>query len=89
MVTTFAPNNAPATSGGDTCSAVYTGCISQSTSNAAGDLARYRNEFEIGLRYRNAWGPVGLAVSGVYTTSAATNPGPYRCARCGWNPGQG
>ncbi len=76
MTTTFAPNSAPATSGGDTCSTVYTGCISQSTSNAAGDLGRYRNEFEIGLRYRNAWGPVGLAVSGVYTTSAATNPGP-------------
>ena len=77
FVTTFAPNNAPATSGGDTCSAVYTGCISQSTSNAAYDIARWRNEFEIGIRYRNAWGPVGLAASGVYTLSAATQPGPY------------
>ena len=76
-MTTFAPNNAPATSGGNTCSTIYTGCITQSTSNIPGDLGRYRNEFEIGLRYRNAWGPVGLAVSGVYTVSAATNPGPY------------
>jgi len=76
FVTTFAPNNLPATSGGDTCSAVYTGCISQSTSNAASDLARYRNEFEVGLRYRNAFGPIGLAASGVYTISAPTEPGP-------------
>ena len=74
FVITFAPNNLPATSGGDTCSAVYTGCISQSTSNAASDLARYRNEFEVGLRYRNAFGPIGLAASGVYTVSAPTNP---------------
>jgi hypothetical protein len=76
FVTTFAPNNLPATSGGDTCSAVYTGCISQSTSNATSDLSRWRNEFEVGLRYRNAFGPIGLAVSGVYTVSAATQPGP-------------
>jgi len=76
LTSTFAPNNAPATSGGDTCSTVYTGCISQSTSNVAGDLGRWRNEWEIGLRYRNAWGPVGLAVSGVYTISAATAAGP-------------
>jgi hypothetical protein len=76
FVTTFAPNNAPATSGGDTCSSVYTGCVTQTTSNAAGDLGRYRNEFEAGLRYRNAFGPIGLAVSGVYTISAPTNPGP-------------
>jgi hypothetical protein len=77
VVSSFAPNNLPATSGGDTCSAVYTGCVTQSSSNAASDLARYRNEFEIGLRYRNAFGPIGLAVSGVYTHSAATNPGPF------------
>jgi hypothetical protein len=75
VVSTFAPNNLPATSGGDTCTSVYTGCISQSTSNIASDLARYRNEFEIGLRYRNAFGPIGLAVSGVYTVSAPTNAG--------------
>jgi len=76
FVTSFAPNNLPATSGGDTCSAIYTGCITQTTSNVSSDLARYRNEFEVGLRYRNAFGPIGLAVSGVYTVSAATNPGP-------------
>jgi hypothetical protein len=76
LVSSFAPNNIPATSGGDTCSTAFTGCISQSTSNALGDLGRYRNEFEIGLRYRNAFGPIGLAVSGVWTVSAATNAGP-------------
>jgi hypothetical protein len=77
VVSSFAPNNAPATSGGDTCSTVYTGCVTQSSSNAAGDLGRYRNEFEIGLRYRNAFGPIGLAASAVYTVSGATNPGPF------------
>jgi hypothetical protein len=76
VVASFAPNNLPATSGGDTCSSVYTGCISQSSSNATSDMARYRNEFEIGLRYRNVFGPIGLAASGVYTISAPTNPGP-------------
>jgi hypothetical protein len=76
VVTSFAPNNAGATSAGDTCSSVFTGCVSQSTSNAASDLARYRNEFEIGLRYRNVFGPIGVAASAIYTTSAATNPGP-------------
>jgi hypothetical protein len=76
FVTTFAPNNAPATSGGDTCSSVFTGCVTQTTSNAAGDLGRYRNEFEAGLRYRNTFGPIGLALSGIYTISAPTNPGP-------------
>jgi hypothetical protein len=75
MVTSFAPNNLPMTSGGNVCSSVYTGCTTQSTSNAAGDLGRYRNEFEIGVRYRNAFGPIGLAVSGVYTVSAATQAG--------------
>jgi len=76
MVTSFAPNNLPLTSAGDTCSSVNTGCVSQSTSNAAGDLGRYRNQFEIGLRYRNSYGPIGLAMSGIYTVSAATNAGP-------------
>jgi hypothetical protein len=76
LVTSFAPNNLPMTSAGNTCSSVYTGCITQSTSNAVGDLGRYRNQFEIGLRYRNAFGPIGFAVSGVYTVSAATNAGP-------------
>ena len=75
-VMSFAPNNAGATSAGDTCSSVFTGCISQSTSNAAGDLGRYRNEFEIGLRYRYIFGPIGVSTSAIYTTSAATNPGP-------------
>jgi hypothetical protein len=75
-VLSFAPNNVPATSAGDTCSSVYTGCISQSTSNAAYDLARWRNELEVGIRYRNAWGPIGVAASGIYTVSGQTQPGP-------------
>ena len=76
-VISFAPNNAPATSAGDTCSAVNTGCVTQSTSNAASDLGRYRNEFEIGLRYRNTIGPIGFAASGIYTVSAPTDAGPF------------
>jgi hypothetical protein len=75
-VLSFAPNNVPATSAGDTCSSVYTGCISQSTSNAAYDLARWRNELEVGIRYRNVFGPIGVAASGIYTVSAPTQPGP-------------
>jgi hypothetical protein len=75
-VISFAPNNLPATNGGDTCTGVFTGCVTQSTSNAAADLARFRNELEVGIRYRNAWGPIGIAASGVYTVSAPTNPGP-------------
>ncbi len=76
-VVSFAPNDEPMTYTGNTCSAVNTGCTTQSTSNAASDLARWRNELEIGLRYRNAFGPVGLAVSGTYVVSAGTQPGPY------------
>jgi hypothetical protein len=77
VVASFAPNNAPMIAqGGGVCSSVNTGCITQSTSNASTDLPRYRNEFEIGLRYRNTAGPVGFAVSGVYTVSAATLNGP-------------
>ena len=77
LVTSFAPNNLPMFNA-PTCSSAtaYSGCISQSSSNLASDLARYRNQFEIGLRYRNSFGPVGFAMSGIYTTSAPTNPGP-------------
>jgi hypothetical protein len=75
-VISFAPNNLGVTSAGDTCSSVYTGCISQTSSTAASDLARFRNQIEAGLRYRNTVGPVGVAVSGIYTHSAATNAVP-------------
>ena len=77
VVTSFAPNNLPATSAGNTCTSVNTGCITQSSSNATSDLERYRNEFEIGVRYRNTFGPIGLAASGIYTVSSPTNAGPF------------
>ena len=78
LTTTFAPNNLPMFNA-PTCSAAtaYAGCISQSSSNLPSDIARYRNEFEIGLRYRNSIGPVGLAIAGVWTHSAATEAGPF------------
>ena len=66
----FAPNNSgPADGSG--CSAAYggNGCVWQSSSTLAGDYARYRNELGVALRYRNTFGPIGLVVSGIYTTS--------------------
>jgi hypothetical protein len=71
----FAPNNSGPFDGSG-CSASYGGnyCATQSSSTATGDLSgRYRNELGIALRYRNAFGPVGLAVSGIYTTSGKVN----------------
>jgi hypothetical protein len=57
------------------CSATYTGCSAQSTSNSVADLSRWTNRAEIGLRYRNAFGPIGLAVSGTYAHSGLVQPG--------------
>jgi hypothetical protein len=64
----FAPNNDTGYSASP-CGATYTGCISQSSSDAAGDQPRYRNQLEIGLRYHNAFGPIGVAMSGIWTHS--------------------
>jgi len=73
----FAPNNSgPFDGSGCTSAFGGVGCATQSSSNNAADLGRYRNELGIALRYRNAFGPVGLAVSGIYTTSGVVNPGP-------------
>ena len=90
LVTTFAPNNLPMFNA-PTCSSAtaYAGCISQSSSNLPSDLARYRNQFEIGLRYRNSFGPVGFAISGVWTHSAATEPGPFTPAMASISPAVG
>jgi hypothetical protein len=77
-VVAFAPNNSGPFDGSG-CTAPYggVGCATQSSSTFAGDIGRYRNQFGIGLRYRNAFGPVGLAASGIWTTSGKVNPGPF------------
>jgi len=73
----FAPNNSgPFDGSGCTSAFGGVGCATQSSSNSAQDLTRYRNELGIALRYRNAFGPIGLAVSGIYTVSGVVNPGP-------------
>jgi hypothetical protein len=73
----FAPNNSgPFDGSGCTSSFGGVGCATQSSSNSAQDLTRFRNEIGIALRYRNAFGPVGLAVSGIWTNSGVVNPGP-------------
>jgi hypothetical protein len=66
----FAPNNSTPFDGSG-CSEAFggVGCATQSSSTLAGDFGRYRNELGIAARYRNNIGPVGLAVSGIYTTS--------------------
>jgi hypothetical protein len=71
----FAPNNSPPFDGSG-CSTSGGGsfCATQSSSTNANDLAaRYRNELGVALRYRNAFGPVGLVVSGIYTVSGKVN----------------
>ena len=80
----FAPNNSTPFNGSG-CSEPYggVGCVTQSSSTLSGDYGRYRNELGVALRYRNNIGPVGMAVSGVYTTSgkvddAAAASQPYK-----------
>ena len=70
----FAPNNSTPFDGSG-CSAGYggTGCATQSSSTSATDQSRYRNELGLALRYRNSFGPVGLDVSGIWTTSGVVN----------------
>ena len=84
LAVSFAPNNGTLYSANN-CSATYTGCISQSSSNLASDIARYRNQFEIGLRYRNAFGPIGLAVSGIWTHSGVVAPSASAAAGTRYN----
>jgi hypothetical protein len=76
-VIAFAPNNSGPFDGSG-CTQAYggQGCATQSSSTLAGDLGRYRNQLGIGLRYRNTFGPIGLAVSGIWTTSGKVNAGP-------------
>jgi hypothetical protein len=76
VVTSFSPNNSTL-SQGSACSSQFLGCNGATTSNASADLSRFVNRYEIGVRYRNAFGPVGLAVSGTYVVSGSVQPGPY------------
>jgi hypothetical protein len=73
-VISFNPNNS--TIGTNSSCTGFEGCANQSTSNIPGDYARWDNRFEIGLRYRNAFGPIGLAVSGTWAHSGVVQPGP-------------
>jgi len=73
-VISFSPDNSTIIT--NTSCATFEGCANQSTSNSIGDYARWINRFEIGLRYRNAFGPVGVAISGTYMVSGSVQPGP-------------
>jgi hypothetical protein len=74
-VISFAPNNSTPFDGSG-CSAAYggVGCVTQSSSTFSGDYAnRFRNQLGVGLRYRDAIGPVGFALAGIYTVSGVVN----------------
>jgi hypothetical protein len=73
-VVSFNPDNSSIIT--NTSCTDYEGCANQSTSNDPGDYARWTNRFEIGLRYRGAFGPAGVAVSGTWTHSGEVQPGP-------------
>jgi hypothetical protein len=73
-VVSFNPNNSTIITN-NSCSS-FEGCANQSTSNNPGDYARWTNRFEIGVRYRNAFGPIGFVVSGTWTHSGKVQPGP-------------
>jgi hypothetical protein len=71
----FNPSNNTAAQG-SACTAAWEGCSAQSASNLTSDLSRWTNRFEIGGRFRGAFGPIGLAVSGTYAHSGVVQPGP-------------
>jgi predicted porin len=73
-VVSFSPNNSTIITN-TSCSSAFEGCANQEASNAPGDYARWMNRFEVSLRYRNAFGPVGFAVAGTYTHSGVVEPG--------------
>jgi hypothetical protein len=77
----FAPNDSVPFDGSGCIGGTYTACATQSTSSLGADQAKFRNLVDVALRYRNTFGPVGLAVSGIYTTSGYVNavgPQPYK-----------
>ncbi len=74
-VISFAPNNSTPLDGSG-CSEPYggVGCVTQSSSSLSGDYSnRFRNQVGIGLRYRDAIGPVGFAIAGIWTVSGKVN----------------
>jgi hypothetical protein len=71
----YMPNNSTPFDGSG-CSEPYggVGCATQSSSIFTGDVEnRYRNELSVALRYRNSFGPVGMAISGIYSFSGVVN----------------
>jgi hypothetical protein len=82
-VISFNPNNSTIITNSSCTS--FEGCANQSASNDPGDYARWLNRFEVGLRYRNAFGPVGFAVSGTWTHSGQVQPGPSAPTASGGN----
>ncbi len=75
MGLSYIPNNTPAFDGSG-CSEPFggTNCATQSSSTFPGDFQnRYRNEFSVALRYRNSFGPIGMAMSGIYSVSGTVN----------------
>jgi hypothetical protein len=71
----FLPNNSTSFDGSG-CSEPYggVGCATQSSSTFSGDFqTRYRNRMDVALRYRNAFGPIGLDMAGIYVFSGVVN----------------
>jgi len=81
----FAPNNSTLMTG-TACTTNYNGCNTQSTANDNSDISRWQNRLELGLRYRNAIGPVGFVVSGVWVHSGQVQPGPNAVPGVRYNP---
>jgi predicted porin len=48
-------------------------CDDLSSSNVFADAGKRRNTFDVGARYRGAFGPLGLAISGGYIGSGVVN----------------
>lgn len=69
LAASFAPSNDTLYTANSCTAASFQSCPSQSASNSAADITRFRNQFEIGLRYRNTFGPVGVVASGIWTHS--------------------
>jgi len=73
-VISFNPDNSSIIT--NTSCTSFEGCANQSTSNAPGDYARFINRLSVGLRYRNAFGPIGIALQGNWEISGVVQPGP-------------
>jgi len=71
----FAPNNStPFDGSGCSQSSGGVGCATQESSTLAGDYGtRYRNEVGGAVRYRNTFGPVGMAANVTWTHSGTVS----------------